>query len=59
MCLAKAYVHDQMVLEDVARVRVEGKSLILRTLFGEQKEIEGIIREIDFQGARVIIEKSS
>ncbi len=59
MCLAKAYVQDQIALEDVARVRVEGRAIILRTLFGEQKEIEGVIKEIDFQGAKIVIERSS
>ena len=57
MCLAKAYVGKEIVLEDVAKIRIEGNTLSLKTLFGEQQQIEGILKEIDFQGAKVIIQK--
>lgn len=59
MCLAKAYLGKEIVLEDIAKIRVEGNTLSLRTLFGEQKQIEGILKEIDFQGSKVVIEKLS
>jgi predicted RNA-binding protein len=36
-------------------IEVEGKKLILRTLFGEQKEIRANIKEIDFLNHNVIL----
>ena len=45
MCLAKVYLgeaeNNDFIMEDVARLRVEGNKLHLATLFGEQKEVEG------------------
>ena len=63
MCLAKAYAgegeKESLILEDVASVRIEGNKLLLRNLFGEQKEIDGAIREINFQNSRLTLEVSS
>ena len=63
MCLAKAYSckgdETELILEDVSRMTIEGDNLQLRTLFGEQKEIRGLVKEVDFQNARIIIEQAS
>ena len=63
MCLAKAYAgegeKESLILEDVASVRIEGNKLLLRNLFGEQKEVDGLIREINFQNSRLTLEVSS
>ncbi len=60
MCLAKAYMGEaeknDFIMEDVTRLRIEGSKLHLATLFGERKEIEGILKEVDFQNARIVIE---
>ena len=62
MCLAKAFLgkveKEDLIMEDISTVRVDGKKLNLRSLFGEQKEIEGIIKEIAFQNARIIVEQT-
>ena len=61
MCLAKAYLGDidggNLILEDVALLRIEGERLLLWSLFGEQKEVEGLIKEVDFQNSKLVIEK--
>jgi len=61
MCLAKAYSikgeENELILEDVSRMIIEGDNLYLRTLFGEQKEINGFVKEVDFQNARIVIEQ--
>lgn len=61
MCLAKVYVGQSepanLILEDVAYVRVDGEMLQLMTLFGEKKEISAKLTEIDFQNSRIICEK--
>ena len=63
MCLAKAYLKGQgvreVILEDVAFVKIADKRLFLSTIFGEQKEIEADIREIDFEKASITLEKRS
>ncbi len=61
MCLAKAFMGEtedsEMILEDIAALRIEGNLLQLKTLFGERKEIEAVVKEVDFQRARIIIEQ--
>ena len=61
MCLAKAYrskgEETELILEDVSRMTIEGNNLNLRTLFGEQKEITGLVKEVDFQNARIVVEQ--
>ena len=63
MCLATAYLgepeENEMILEDVAAVKVDGGKLNLRSFFGEQKEIEGSIKEINFRSGKIIIEKAA
>ena len=60
MCLAKAYIGEaegnDFILEDVAMLKIDGRKLLLSTLFGEHKEIEGSVKEIDFQKARIVLE---
>jgi predicted RNA-binding protein len=59
MCLSKAYVDrngdKELLMEEVAFVKVEGEKLLLRTLFGEQKEIGASIRQIDFLSHNIFL----
>ena len=52
MCLSKAFIerdgNRELVMEEVASVDVEDGKLLLKTLFGEQKEVAATIRQIDF-----------
>ncbi|MFO8009371.1 MAG: CooT family nickel-binding protein [Dehalococcoidia bacterium] len=61
MCLAKAYVGEtepgNLMLEDVAWLQIEGTRINLTTLFGERKEINGRLREVDFQGSKIVIDR--
>jgi len=58
MCLSKAWVNQneerQLILEDVAFIKVENGNLILKTLFGEQKEIRADIKEVNFLNNEII-----
>lgn len=58
MCLAKAYLNDEEkpLLEEVAELRVEGRKLYLRTLFGEERELPACLREIDFLNSTILLE---
>jgi len=63
MCLAKVYLKggekDELLMEEVALVKSKQGKLSLRTLFGEETEIEAAIKEIDFANSNVLLEKRS
>jgi len=62
MCLGKAYLEKngerELILESVALVEIKGKKLRLSSLFGEAKEIEASLKEIDFQSSRIVLERA-
>jgi predicted RNA-binding protein len=61
MCLAKAYLSKngerELLMREIAYLGVGDEKLLLRTLFGEQKEVEAKLREIDFANSSIILEK--
>ncbi|MBW1882474.1 MAG: CooT family nickel-binding protein [Deltaproteobacteria bacterium] len=61
MCMVKAYIdagsERELLLEDVSKVEIQGKQIRVETLFGEARELQAVIREIDFQGGSIILEK--
>ncbi len=61
MCLAKAYLsrngERELLMREIAYLGVGNEKLLLRTLFGEQKEVEAKLREIDFANSSIILEK--
>jgi predicted RNA-binding protein len=61
MCLSKVFVDRkgkrELLMEEVASVEIGGDKLLFKTLFGEQKEIEANIREIDFLSHSLFLEK--
>ena len=62
MCLAKAYLGSngerELLVEEIASLRVEDGRLLITTLFGEQREIEARIKEIDFKASSIILEST-
>lgn len=60
MCLAKAYAGSNnektLLMEEIASLKVEDGKLLVATLFGEQREIEADIKEIDFMDSSIILE---
>ncbi|OGO04577.1 MAG: hypothetical protein A2Y91_08035 [Chloroflexi bacterium RBG_13_54_8] len=61
MCLAKAFLEGkgerELVLEDVALIEVGDNMLCLSTIFGEKREIEAVLKEVDFQNSRIVLER--
>ncbi len=59
MCLSKARFSEETtgepIMEDIAKIRVEGNRVILSSLFGEEKTVEANIEEIDFTRSRIIL----
>jgi predicted RNA-binding protein len=62
MCLSKVYFNrdgrKEIILEEVASIVTTGGKLQLKTLFGEQKEIEAHIKEVDLLAHSVLLEDS-
>jgi predicted RNA-binding protein len=62
MCDLTAYVKKQgkeeLLLESVNSIRVEGGEVVMRNLFGEEKRLRGEIREVSLVKNRVIVEAS-
>jgi predicted RNA-binding protein len=61
MCLGKAYLEangkHELVLESVALVEISDTKLKLSTIFGDTKEFEANLKEIDFEKSRIIMER--
>ena len=61
VCDLKAYVrnHDreELILEAVNNIRIEGGEVVLRNLFGEEKRVRGEVREVSLTKNRVILEQ--
>lgn len=59
MCLAKAYVGSngerELLMAEIASLKAKEGKLLVTTLFGEQKEIEADIKEIDFLASSIIL----
>lgn len=59
MCLSKVYAikngKRELVLSEIASLKVEANKLLLTTLLGERKEISASIREIDFLTHSIIL----
>ena len=60
MCLSKVYFdrngEKELLMEEIASLTIRGDRLLLKTLFGEQKEVEAHIQEIDFKSNSILLE---
>jgi predicted RNA-binding protein len=63
MCEANAYIYregkEELYLEDVDTLIPEGKAILLRSLFGEEKIFEGRLKEISLLKHKIILESHS
>jgi predicted RNA-binding protein len=63
MCLAKAYIggnsDKELLMDEIASVQVADGKLLIKTLFGEERVVEGSIREIDFMGSHIVLESAA
>lgn len=60
MCLSKVYVDkgdkEELLMGEIASLEIEGKRLLFKTLFGEEKEIEANIKQINFMTHSIFLE---
>lgn len=61
MCLSKAYMErekgEELLFDDIASVEVRDGTLKFSTVLGEEHEIEGGIKSIDFMENRIVLER--
>jgi len=59
MCESTAFVkkngNEEKVLEDVAMLKPEGSKIVLTSILGETKEIEGTVDHIDLMNHKIVI----
>ncbi|MBS3736484.1 MAG: CooT family nickel-binding protein [Candidatus Bipolaricaulota bacterium] len=62
MCLSKAYLAseegEELILDEVSSVENEGGTLLFTNILGEEQEVEGEVRSIDFMENKIVLEKS-
>ena len=59
MCLANAYPNSRRsepFLENIMRMKLDGKRIRMETMFGEEKLIPGRVLEVDFENSRVMVD---
>lgn len=61
MCMPTVWIKDnageEQIFSETAILKVEDDSVVLSTLFGEQKVVRAVIEKIDFMNSRVILKK--
>jgi len=61
VCDLKAFVKkngkEELLLDSVNLVRAEGEEVILRNLFGEEKRVHGVLREVSLVKNRLTVEQ--
>jgi predicted RNA-binding protein len=59
MCDTSAFIQaddgEELILESVDLIRPEGGSVYLKSIFGEERTVEGSIKEISLSAHRVVI----
>ena len=62
LCDLKAYLKkndkEELLLESVNQVRTEGAEVVLRNLFGEEKRVPGVVREVSLVKNRLLIDQT-
>ena len=62
MCESNAFIlkegKEELLLADVEEIKIDGEKLYLRSILGEQKQVEGRIKEMNLVDHRIVIEKT-
>jgi len=62
MCDLKVYVRsnerEELVLEAVNQIRIEGGDVLIRNLFGEEKRVRGELKEVSLTKNRAVVEST-
>lgn len=59
MCLSKAFIEEngksKLIMEDIALASVVDGKIVLKTLFGDKRELNATIQEINFTNSRLTL----
>jgi predicted RNA-binding protein len=55
MCQAIVYLDDEQIMEDVIWLEPTPDGVLLRTFFGEPKEVKGRLKSVDLLKHRVLL----
>jgi predicted RNA-binding protein len=62
VCDLKAYVRkndkEELILESVNLVHAEGEEVVLKNLFGEEKRVRGVLKEVSLVRNRLLVEQA-
>lgn len=62
MCLSKAFIikdnSQKLLLEEVSLLKIHDNKVQLESFFGEKREIEAKIKEVDFVKSRILLEST-
>lgn len=63
MCESSAYLisdsgQEELVMESVGYVRLDGDTVILRSIFGEELTVDARLHEMNLTGHRIVLERS-
>ena len=62
VCDLKAYERkndrEELLLESVNLALAEGEEVVLRNLFGEEKRVRGVLKEVSLAKNRIIVERA-
>lgn len=61
MCLSKAYLTgeegEELILDEISSVKNKNGTLLFTNILGEEREVEGDIRSIDFIDNKIVLEE--
>lgn len=62
MCESAAYIvkkdgHEELLMESVGLVKMNGHAIILRSIFGEEKSVHADLKEMNLVGHRIVLEE--
>jgi len=59
MCESNAYIvkdgKEELVMESVGVVKVQGGTVVLRSIFGDETSVQAELRELDLTGHRIVL----
>jgi predicted RNA-binding protein len=62
MCESNAYLikndKEELIMESVGFVRLQGETVFLRSIFGEETTVKARLRELNLTGHRIELEQT-
>lgn len=62
MCESNAYLikdgKEELIMESVDLVRINGGTVLLKSIFGDETQVDAALRELNLTGHRIVLEQS-